>query len=192
MKIAINQNNYKDLPRQIKKHIKQNQKVIINWAASPPRFKDAIYFLQEAADRLILNDKNFEIYNVPLCLMLGYKRYIRFDKSKFKKVSECLKCNYGKECRGIFLNYYGIYGRDEIKSMSRGSFLTDLEKCMIKILEAENNISSDRVLEVAKGFAICAGCSDGNHVLTTGEKLIKRGRVRRSFKKGIYYWRLIK
>jgi len=192
MRILINQKNYKYLPRQIRKYSKQNQKLIINWATHPPRFKDAIYFLQEATDRLILHNKKFEIYNVPLCLMLGYKRYIKFDKSKFKKVGECLKCNYTKECRGIFLNYYTIYGRDEIKAIGWGSFLTDLEKCMIKILETENNISSERVLEIAKRFTICAGCSDGNHVLTTGQKLIKKGKVKRSFKKGVYYWTLMK
>lgn len=66
--------------------------------------------------------------------------------------------------------------------------LTDLEKCMLLILKTENNISSQRVLKLAKKFKICASCSDRSEVFSTGEKLIKRNLVKRKFKGNKYFW----
>jgi hypothetical protein len=190
MQIFITKNNYKDLPRQIQRY-KGNKKTIIKWEEPLPKFKDVIFNLEEISDRLIFRDIAFEIYNVPLCLMLGYKRYIRFDNSKFKKIDACLRCNYTSECKGIFLKYYTLYGADEIKPIGIETYLTDLEKCMIKVLQTENNISSERILKIAKRFRICAGCSDGVHVLLTGEKLIKKKIAKRGYKNGKYFWSLI-
>ncbi len=70
--------------------------------------------------------------------------------------------------------------------------LTDLEKCMLLILETENNISSQRVLKLAKKFKICAACSDRSEVFSTGEKLSKKYLIKREFKGKEYFWSLTK
>lgn len=70
--------------------------------------------------------------------------------------------------------------------------LTDLEKCMLLILRTGNNISSQRVLKLAKKFKICATCSDRSEVFTTGEKLVKKNLVKRKFKRNEYFWCLTK
>lgn len=192
MNVLVNRQNFDRLAGLVLKERPRSKKITIKWGVDFPKFKDAIFFLQEAADRLISNDVPFEIYNVPLCLMVGYKKYIRFDESKFKKTDRCLKCSYAGECKGVFLKYYTLYDANEIGPVGMNTYLTDLEKCMVKVLQAENDISSERVLALAKRFRICAGCSDGNHVLMTGERLIKKGIVKRALKKGTYYWTLLK
>ena len=68
--------------------------------------------------------------------------------------------------------------------------LTDLEKCMFLILKTENNISSQRVLKLAKKFKICAACSDRSEVFSTGEKLSKKDLIKRKLKGNEYFWSL--
>lgn len=70
--------------------------------------------------------------------------------------------------------------------------LTDLEKCMLTILKTKNNISSTEVLKLARKFKICAACSDRSEVFFIGEKLIKKGLIKRDFKGRVYFWRLTK
>jgi len=60
--------------------------------------------------------------------------------------------------------------------------LTDLEKCLLLILKTEDNISSLKVLKLAKRFKICAACSDRSEVFFAGEKLIKKGLIKRKLK----------
>lgn len=191
MNILITKGNYKDLPRLAGKNDKTGR-IIIKWGNDIPRFSDLIFFLQEALDKLILKGIPFKLYNVPFCFMLGYKRYIGFDNSKFQKNKECGVCAYNTGCKGVPFKYYKLYGSGGIKPVSINTYFTDLEKCMIKVLNSENNIPSERVLEIAKRFTICAGCSDGNHVLITGEKLVRKNIVKRTFKTGSYYWQLLK
>ena len=69
---------------------------------------------------------------------------------------------------------------------------TDLEKCMLLILKTEDNIPSQRVLKLAKKFKICAACSDRSEVFSTGEKLLKRGFLKRRLKGKEYFWNLSK
>lgn len=191
MKILITKNNYRDLSYEIRKKSGKN-KIVIGWGDNLPKFKEAVFFLGPVLDSLILNDIPFEISNVPFCLMLGYKRYIVF-RGPFKKIDKCKKCSYTMQCKGLFLKYFKYHGAGEISPLGINKrFFTDLEKCMIRVLQTENNIPSDRILMIAKRFKICAGCNDGNHVLTAGERLIKKGMVGRSFKRGVYYWRLLK
>lgn len=70
--------------------------------------------------------------------------------------------------------------------------LTDLEKCMLLILKTKNNISSQEVLKLAKKFKICATCSDRSGVFSTGEKLLKKGLIKRKLKRKEYFWSLSK
>jgi hypothetical protein len=70
--------------------------------------------------------------------------------------------------------------------------LTDLEKCLLLILKTENNISSQRVLKLAKRFKICAACSDRSEVFSTGEKLLKKNLIKRKLKGNEYFWALTK
>jgi len=79
-----------------------------------------------------------------------------------------------------------------IKTLAGKRPLTDLEKCMLLILKTENNISSQRVLKLAKKFNICASCSDRSEVFSIGEKLIKKNLVKRRFKESEYFWALTK
>lgn len=79
-----------------------------------------------------------------------------------------------------------------IKTLAGKRPLTDLEKCMLLILKTEGNISSQRVLKLARKFKICASCSDRSEVFSTGEKLIKKKLVKRSFKGSEYFWFLTK
>jgi len=70
--------------------------------------------------------------------------------------------------------------------------LTDLEKCLLLILKTEDNISSQRVLKLAKKIKICAACSDRSEVFFTGERLFKKALVKREFKGNEYFWSLTK
>ena len=70
--------------------------------------------------------------------------------------------------------------------------LTDLEKCMLLILRKENNISTARVLSIAKTLQICASCSDRSEVFYVGERLIKKNLIIRKFTNKSYYWSLAK
>ena len=71
-------------------------------------------------------------------------------------------------------------------------FYTDNDRCFIKILKLENDIPTARVLALAKDIALCRDCTDGNAVLTAGEKLAEAGLLERSRRKGSYYWRLLR
>ena len=79
-----------------------------------------------------------------------------------------------------------------IKTAAGRRPLTDLEKCMLTILKTKDNISSTEVLKLAKKFKICAACSDRSEVFFIGEKLIKKGLIRRKLKQSEYFWRLTK
>ncbi|MBU4142127.1 hypothetical protein KKE99_04635 [Patescibacteria group bacterium] len=70
--------------------------------------------------------------------------------------------------------------------------LTDLEKCLLLILKTENNISSKRILILAKKFKICAACSDRSEIFFIGEKLSKKNLVKKELKKGEYFWSFTK
>ncbi len=70
--------------------------------------------------------------------------------------------------------------------------LTDLEKCLLLILKTESNISSQRVLELAKKFPLCSSCSDRSEVIAIGEKLLKKGLIERKLNIQEYIWSLTK
>ncbi|MFA6285541.1 MAG: hypothetical protein WC643_03390 [Parcubacteria group bacterium] len=68
--------------------------------------------------------------------------------------------------------------------------LTDLEKCMLIILGKRDNISSKDMLKEAKKLRICATCGDRSEVFFVGEKLSRKGLVKRTLKNREYIWNL--
>ena len=162
----------------------------IRLSKTPPRFEDALPYLKRAADGLISGGISFSLYDMPYCLMLGYKRYITFSSATFKKSAACKQCSYRRQCKGVLGSYHAQHGFGSIHAVGLQTYSTDLERCMLKILAVENKIATDRVLELTKRFSICKGCSSGAHVVITGEKLVKKGMVKKQFKKGVYIWSL--
>ena len=114
----------------------------------------------------------------------------------------CAACLFRNRCLGVDTNYLELFGWRGFKPVVKRprkpraapgrDYLTGLEKCFVEVLKKENGIPTARVLALARGLALCHDCRDGASVLTTGEALIKKGRVKRDFKKGKYFWRLIK
>lgn len=70
--------------------------------------------------------------------------------------------------------------------------LTDMEKCILLILRTENNIPSQRILELAKKIKLCASCSDRAEVFSIGDKLLKKGLLKRELIGQEYFWSLSK
>jgi hypothetical protein len=95
-----------------------------------------------------------------------------------------------------YLELFGWKGFRPIIKRPRGKqgkpepgYLNSLEKCFMEVLNKQNGIPTARVLTLSRGLALCHDCKDGASVLSTGEALIKKGRVKRDFKKGKYFWR---
>lgn len=155
------------------------------------RFSDHSDIITDAIDSLIAQDIPIKILNLPFCFVLGYKRYCQHDNSdSLSQIGRCRHCRYGDRCRGADPGYIKKWGKEEIRPVVVTDILSDMEKCLLKVLSAENDISSARVLEIAKGFNICSSCDDGTAVLISGQKLIDRGLVERTKIKGRYFWKL--
>jgi len=124
------------------------------------------------------------------------------------KTAECGKCVYNDRCIGFDKSYTNIFGTDEIAPLSEPpkrydadkpnvdprtrTVLTDNELCAIYVLREKDGVTTDEFLEISDKFPICKDCKDENAVINAAEMLIKMDRVRREFKKGKYYWYLIK
>lgn len=118
----------------------------------------------------------------------------------------CASCVMKGECAGAeaaYVRHFGWKGFEPFrKRMDTGSagredrggraYFTDNERCFVEILNKENGIPTARVLELAKDIVLCRDCDDGNAVMSAGESLIKAGLIKRTAKKGIYYWTLLK
>lgn len=128
------------------------------------------------------------------------------DFLKVKKLS-CQKCFYFDKCPGIDAGYEEIWGFDEFKPIKKinksqvnfllktkseavPKFFTDNQKCFLEILKKENNISTARVLELARKISLCKDCNDGNSVLSASRLLVKYGIIRKVLRDGTYYWQL--
>ncbi len=112
----------------------------------------------------------------------------------------CRGCLFRKDCLGVDARYLEIFGwkgfepvrapaaRRELKP--EPGYLSGLEKCFLEVLARENAIPTARVLELARQIPLCHDCKDGTRVLSTGESLVKRGLVERTFKGAKFIWRL--
>jgi hypothetical protein len=112
----------------------------------------------------------------------------------------CKSCIFNKRCSGLDKAYVDIFGWTGIENVKRKysgegkkkEYFTDNERCMIEILKSDKILSTQEILEKAKNIPLCQDCIDGNAVLNAANKLIKRGIISKSFKKGKYYWKLEK
>ena len=190
MKVFLNKKNYLKVYRNLKnKKIDKlsilSEKDFFSLTESNPIFE-----LKKIADFCIEKDIDLKIYNIPICFMLGYKRYLVFDKNQdFIKLNQCGPCQFLKECPGVIKIHHPVLEK-LIKPIVRG--FTDLEKCMLKILSIGNGISTERVLELAKKIKICASCTSEGEVFRVADRLIEKGFIKRDFRGGKYIWSLTK
>ena len=112
----------------------------------------------------------------------------------------CAACAFKRRCPGVDHNYLDLFGWKGFNPIRKPAkkkalrpepgYLDSLEKCFMEVLKNENAISTSRVLAIARNLPLCHDCRDGSSVLATGEALVKKGRVKRSFITGKYFWSL--
>jgi len=112
----------------------------------------------------------------------------------------CRGCLFRKECLGVDARYLDIFGWAGFKPVLKlaaprelepaPGYLSGLEQCFMEVLARENAIPTARVLALARRIPLCHDCKDGARVLSTGESLVKRGLVERSFRNAKFFWRL--
>ncbi|OGS07498.1 MAG: hypothetical protein A2270_09540 [Elusimicrobia bacterium RIFOXYA12_FULL_51_18] len=125
------------------------------------------------------------------------------DAAKVYSVA-CGTCSLKGRCRGVDENYARILGFKGFKpvkydglaikekmSGERG-FFSDNERCLAEILKIKKEVSTGEVLKLSKNIVLCRDCSDGNAVMNSAQKLMKKGYVASRFLKGRFYWSLIK
>lgn len=187
MKLIVDKKNHRNICQKIKR--KKIRDLSIEVRKDFFSSLKTILSLKRIADFCIENDINLQINNIPMCFMLGYKKYLVFDKNKmFIKLNQCGSCQFSKECPGI-LKGYSVILKNKIKPILRG--FTDLERCMLKILNIENGISTERVLKMTKGIKICASCTSEGEVFRVADRLIDKKLIKREFKNGSYVWFLV-
>ncbi len=188
MKIILTSKNYFEAANKAKS-LESSKLLLITAGKSFFSLPDFSQILRGIADLAIEKDINFKIYNIPFCFVLGYKRYLVLDKKKkFIKTDKCKECQLSKECPGILKDYLAAL-KNKIKPIKRG--FTDLEKCMLKILNIENGISTERVLKLAKKIKICASCTSEGEVFRVTDRLIEKNLIKKEFKNGKYMWSLV-
>jgi len=184
MKFILNKNNHRQIYKKIKNQKPRKLSIFLEgnfFSANNP-----VSVLKNVVDFAIQENADLEIYNVPFCLIPGYKRYLKLEKAaKFKKIDKCRVCQFADQCPGIKQSYLPSIEK-LIKPVVRG--LTDLERCMIEILSIENGISTERILKLAEEIDVCASCSSGGEVFRVADQLIRKKLVRRELKKGKYFW----
>ncbi|MBU2574729.1 MAG: radical SAM protein [Elusimicrobia bacterium] len=134
----------------------------------------------------------------PLGLELDLDSNVAADKAAGPV---CAACLFRRRCPGVDRHYLELFGwkgfrpvlkRAKLKQIKpEPGYLNGLEKCFMEVLKKQNNIPTTRVLALAMRLPLCHDCRDGSSVLATGETLIKKGLVKRDFKNGKYFWRLI-
>jgi hypothetical protein len=88
------------------------------------------------------------------------------------------------------VKYDGLAIKEKM-SGERG-FFSDNERCLAEILKIKKEVSTGEVLKLSKNIVLCRDCSDGNAVMNSAQKLMKKGYVASRFLKGRFYWSLIK
>lgn len=115
----------------------------------------------------------------------------------------CRRCALAKRCRGADRNYIGIYGWEGFEPVAKGArkkaapqagrvFFSDNERCLVEILRQKKEVSTAEALALAKKIILCRDCSDGNAVMSSAERLQRKGLVKSRFSGGKYYWALSK
>ncbi len=126
------------------------------------------------------------------------------EKSDEEKIKGevCKKCMLYKRCKGVDKKYIEIFGWKDFVPLKtkdkkeekyiENNYLTDNEKCLIEILKKKNNIDTQTVLKIAKKIPLCQDCTDGNNVINAAAKLVTKKIIKMEFKKGRYYFSLLK
>ncbi len=76
--------------------------------------------------------------------------------------------------------------------------MSDLSKnarCVLKILETAESLTTTEILEIAKTdkFAdLCSDCAGGDSIVATANQLVEKGSILKKFGKGGYRWQLIR
>jgi len=168
------------------------QPLIFDFTAMQFRFSLAKQQLLEKIDGLIAKERDFTILNLPFCFVLGYRRYGRFSPTPtIGRIEKCQGCCYSGFCKGVSQHYVKKFGDTEVVPPGQDQSLTDLERCLLKILSFKDNLSSQKVLALSKKINLCSTCDDGAIIFTVGERMIRRGLVQKHLKGKQYYWSLI-
>ncbi|OGR70074.1 MAG: hypothetical protein A2179_00045 [Elusimicrobia bacterium GWC2_63_65] len=111
----------------------------------------------------------------------------------------CARCRLRRRCRGVDHNYLELFGWAGVRAAGKATrrlapkplagYLNAMEKCFMEVLNLENNISTARLLELARRLPLCHDCRDGAGALSTGAALEKKALVKKEFKGGRYLWR---
>lgn len=144
----------------------------------------AIKQIKSNLDKLIQNDQEFKLQNFPICIFRPYRLYITKTK-ELKKIRMCTSCKFNQECSGFPDSFLD---NKKLKIQLQSREMTDNEKCVLKVLSKENNISSETIMELAKQFSICKDCSSGSRLVWTLEKLQKRRLIEKKLTKKGYIW----
>jgi len=140
-------------------------------------------------------------FNTMVASPLGLSWDLDSNISKAKERGPvCAACLFRKRCLGVDRHYLELFGWKGFKPVLKPAkqkdlraepgYLGGLEKCFIEILKKENGVPTARVLALARGLPLCLDCRDGSSVLVTGEALIKKGLIKKDFRKGKYFWSL--
>ena len=67
------------------------------------------------------------------------------------------------------------------------------EECFIAILKSEPiPLKTEEILEKTELYPnLCSGCKSGNDVILAGQKLLKKGVIKREIGKGGFRWSLV-
>jgi MoaA/NifB/PqqE/SkfB family radical SAM enzyme len=156
-------------------------------------------FLPDRVDKII----GISRFNSALSSPLGEFDLDENAEEDSVLLSECKKCIYKENCRGINIFYLSVVGNVVINPIQKEKiikeviknkkiFFTTSEKCLLKILNKENSIKTDRIIEMAKDIPLCMDCDNGTNVLNAGEFLIEKKMIERNFLNGDYIWTLKK
>jgi len=115
----------------------------------------------------------------------------------------CRRCALATKCRGADRNYLKVFGWEGFEPISKPVskkaapqagrlFFSDNERCLVEILRQKKEVSTAEALALAKKIVLCRDCSDGNAVMSSAERLVRKGLVKSRFSGGKYFWSLAK
>ncbi|TBR21813.1 radical SAM protein [bacterium] len=113
----------------------------------------------------------------------------------------CAACAYRARCPGVDRAYLARFGAGEFApraarapSRVRGPsvdpgrrLLTENELCVLRLLSG-GALGTEAFLRRAERTPLCQDCRGGQSVTDAAERLVRMGRVRRTFRKGRYEW----
>ncbi|MFA6435177.1 MAG: radical SAM protein [Elusimicrobiales bacterium] len=140
-------------------------------------------------------------FNTVVASPPGPDRDLDSDISKAKERGKvCAACLFKSRCPGVDHNYLELFGWKGFRPVKEPpktnapvpepGYLSGPEKCFLEVLKTGNGAPTAKVLALAADLPLCHNCRDGSSVLAAGEALIKKGRVKRTFRNGKYLWSL--